>query len=44
MSFILSRMNLDSSNVLKEDGIALSTSRSNKLKKLSSLSNIKYGY
>ncbi|MGG5329484.1 bacteriocin immunity protein [Enterococcus sp. AZ163] len=42
--FILSRMNLDISNALKEDGVALSASQSSKLKKLSSLSNIRYGY
>ncbi|EOH91047.1 bacteriocin immunity protein [Enterococcus pallens] len=42
--FILSRMNLDISNALKEDGVALSAGQSSKLKKLSSLSNIRYGY
>ncbi|MBP2098079.1 bacteriocin immunity protein [Enterococcus rivorum] len=42
--FILSRMNLDISKALRSDGNHLSEEQSNKLKHLSSLSNIRYGY
>lgn len=42
--FILSRMNIDISDTLKKSNIHLSNSQSNKLKELSSLSNIRYGY
>lgn len=42
--FILSRMNIEVSKVLVDNGIELSHSQSAKLKKLSSLSQIRYGY
>ncbi|WP_345892970.1 bacteriocin immunity protein [Enterococcus cecorum] len=42
--FILSRMNIEVSKVLVDNGIELSHSQSEKLKKLSSLSQIRYGY
>lgn len=42
--FILSRMNIEVSKVLVDNGIELSHSQSTKLKKLSSLSQIRYGY
>lgn len=42
--FILSRMNIEISKVLVDNGIELSHSQSAKLKKLSSLSQIRYGY
>lgn len=41
---ILSRMNLEISSALKKDGLPLTETQSNQLKKLSSLSNIRYGY
>ena len=40
----LSRMNIAVSNVLIQEGIRLSESQSEKLKKLSELSNIRYVY
>lgn len=42
--FILSRMNMDISHAITKDGLSLSDTQSNMLKKLSSLSNIRYGY
>lgn len=42
--FILSGMNIEVSKVLVDNGIELSHSQSEKLKKLSSLSQIRYGY
>ncbi|STY85495.1 Enterocin A Immunity [Listeria grayi] len=41
---ILSRMNLEISNAIRKEGLVLSDSQSTKLKKLTSLSNIRYGY
>lgn len=41
---ILSRMNMDISNAIRKDQITLSSTQSNKLKKLTSLSSIRYGY
>jgi len=41
---ILSRMNLDISKVIRNEGVILSDYRSEKLKELISLSNIRYGY
>ena len=40
---ILSRMNLDISSAMRKDEVLLSDAQSNKLKELTSLSNIKYG-
>lgn len=42
--FILSRMNLDISKALRNDGVCLSEEQKNYLKQLTSLSNIRYGY
>lgn len=42
--FILSRMNLDLSKAVRNDGVVLPSEISDKLKELSSLSNIRYGY
>ncbi|MDT1957730.1 bacteriocin immunity protein [Carnobacterium divergens] len=42
--FILSRMNLAISNAVRNDGGSLSDSQSKQLKKLTSLSTIRYGY
>ncbi|MCZ2491641.1 bacteriocin immunity protein [Dellaglioa carnosa] len=42
--FILSRMNIDISNALKQDKLLLNTEQSKKLKQLTALSNIRYGY
>lgn len=42
--FILSRMNLDISKILRSDPNQLSKEQTNKLKILTSLSNIRYGY
>ncbi|AXN36616.1 bacteriocin immunity protein [Latilactobacillus curvatus] len=42
--FILSRMNLDISKALRSDPNQLSKEQTNKLKNLTSLSNIRYGY
>ena len=41
---ILSRMNLDISNAIRNDGVTLSDYQSKKLKELTSISNIRYGY
>ncbi|WP_207695625.1 hypothetical protein DOK67_0002243 [Enterococcus sp. DIV0212c] len=40
---ILSRMNLDISKAIRNDGVALSDHQSKKLKELTSISNIRYG-
>ncbi|HBI1783334.1 TPA: bacteriocin immunity protein [Enterococcus faecalis] len=40
---ILSRMNLDISKAIRNDGVALSDNQSKKLKELISISNIRYG-
>ena len=42
--FILSRMNLDISKALRSDPITLSKNQQDKIKRLTSLSNIRYGY
>lgn len=42
--FILSRMNIAVSKVLTDNQIELTTSQSDKLKELSKLSQIRYGY
>lgn len=42
--FILSRMNVDIANVIVKNGLTLSDFQSSKLKKLTALSNIRYGY
>lgn len=42
--FILSRMNIAISKVLTDNQIELTTSQSDKLKELSKLSQIRYGY
>ncbi|WP_409022265.1 bacteriocin immunity protein [Dellaglioa sp. P0083] len=42
--FILSRMNLDLSKAIKNDEQPLSDNQSKKLKELTSISNIRYGY
>ncbi len=44
ITFILSRMNLDISKILRSDPNQLSKEQTNKLKILTSLSNIRYGY
>ena len=41
---ILSRMNLDISKAIRNDGVTLSDYQSKKLKELTSISNIRYGY
>lgn len=41
---ILSRMNLDISKAIRNDGRELTASQSSKLKELTSISNIRYGY
>ncbi|MEG0286710.1 MAG: bacteriocin immunity protein [Vagococcus sp.] len=41
---ILSRMNLDISNTIKKNNILLSSCQSDKLKKIISMSHIRYGY
>lgn len=41
---ILSRMNLDISNAVRKDGVALSAAQAEKLKELTALSSIRYGY
>lgn len=41
---ILSRMNLDISKAIRNDGVTLSGYQSKKLKELISISNIRYGY
>lgn len=41
---ILSRMNLDISNAVRKDGAALSAAQAEKLKELTALSSIRYGY
>ncbi|MBC1521718.1 bacteriocin immunity protein [Listeria aquatica] len=41
---ILSRMNIDISGVIRKGEISLTQTQSNKLKKLRSLSNIRYSY
>ena len=41
---ILSRMNLDISKAIRNDGVTLSDYQSKKLKDLTSISNIRYGY
>ncbi|PLS39378.1 hypothetical protein CYV26_04030 [Carnobacterium maltaromaticum] len=41
---ILSRMNLDISKATRNDGVTLSDYQSKKLKELTSISNIRYGY
>lgn len=41
---VLSRMNIELSNVLVENKLQLSDEQSQKLKELRSLSNIRYGY
>ncbi|MBC9810731.1 bacteriocin immunity protein [Carnobacterium maltaromaticum] len=43
ISLILSRMNLDISKAIRNDGGALSDDQSKKLKELTSISNIRYG-
>ncbi len=42
--FILSRMNIEVSKVLVNNGIELTASQSEKIKELSRLSQIRYGY
>ncbi|MGM0175345.1 bacteriocin immunity protein [Enterococcus sp. DIV0800] len=42
--FILSKMNVDISRCLRKYPITLSTFQSDKVKKLTALSNIRYGY
>jgi hypothetical protein len=42
--FILSRMNIEVSKVVLENGITLSPEQSELFKELSGLSNIRYGY
>ena len=42
--FILSRMNIEVSKVLVDNGVELTASQSEKIKELSHLSNIRYGY
>ncbi|MBO1141737.1 bacteriocin immunity protein [Enterococcus avium] len=42
--FILSRMNLDISKALRNDGVYLNEEQKKYLKQLTSLSNIRYGY
>ncbi|MGX7149027.1 bacteriocin immunity protein [Enterococcus ureasiticus] len=41
---ILSRMNIDISKAIRNEGIILSDNQSKKLKELTSISNIRYGY
>ena len=41
---ILSRMNLDISKAIRNDGVTLSDDQSKKLKELISISTIRYGY
>ena len=41
---ILSRMNLDISKAIRNDGVTLSDYQSKKLKELTSISNIRHGY
>lgn len=41
---IISRMNLDISKAIRNDGVTLSDYQSKKLKELTSISNIRYGY
>jgi len=42
--YILSRMNIAVSNIMVKNGITLSQEQSDKFRKLTSLSNIRYGY
>lgn len=42
--FILSRMNMDIARAIRKDGKKLSSNQSEKLKKLTAISNIRYGY
>lgn len=42
--FILSRMNLAISNAVRNDGGSLSDSQSKKIKELTAISTIRYGY
>jgi hypothetical protein len=41
---ILSRMNLDISKAIRNDGLTLSIDQENKLKELMAIANIRYGY
>lgn len=41
---ILSRMNLDISKAIRNDGLTLSIAQENKLKELMAIANIRYGY
>lgn len=41
---ILSRMNLDISTAIRNNGVTLSEYQSKKLKELTAISNIRYGY
>ncbi|ENZ5597950.1 bacteriocin immunity protein [Enterococcus hirae] len=41
---VLSRMNLEISNAIRKDGVSLNENQSKKLKELTSISNIRYGY
>ena len=42
--FVLSRMNLEVSNAMIKSGLTLSADQSRKLKQLTALANIRYGY
>lgn len=41
---ILSRMNVDISKAIRNDGLTLSIDQENKLKELMAIANIRYGY
>ncbi|MGK4179675.1 bacteriocin immunity protein [Lapidilactobacillus dextrinicus] len=42
--FILSRMNIDIANIIVKNGLTLSSFQSSKLKQLTAISNIRYGF